>query len=60
MPKEWRTKSIKSIRLLLVEVGGKLVNHGRSLVLKIAASLEKHRIYLEMRRKTCALLLDYR
>ena len=57
MPERWRSKTIKSIRWLLVEVGGKLINHGRALTLKIAASMEKYRIYLEMRRKTYELLL---
>jgi len=56
MPTEWRAKTIKSIRWLLVEVGGKLIKHGRTLILKISASLEKYRLYLEMRRKTYALL----
>jgi hypothetical protein len=56
MPKQWRTKTIKSIRWFLVEVGGKLIKHGATLILKISASLEKYRLYLEMRRKTHALL----
>jgi hypothetical protein len=58
MPKEWRAKTINSIRWLLIEVGGKLIKHGRSLTLKIAASVEKYRIYLEMRRRTYELLLE--
>ena len=58
MPRDWRAKTIKSIRWLLVEVGGKLIRHGRTLTLKIAASLEKYRLYLEMRRKTYELLLE--
>ena len=57
MPKQWRTKTIKSIRWLLVEVGGKLIHHGRRISLKIAASMEKFRMYLEMRRKTYEMLL---
>lgn len=55
MPEAWRTKTIKSIRWLLVEVAGKLITHGRTLILKISASREKLRLYLEMRRKTYAL-----
>ncbi|MBW2037457.1 MAG: hypothetical protein JRI41_08270 [Deltaproteobacteria bacterium] len=58
MPEGWRSKTIKSIRWLLVEAGGKLINHGRSLALKIAASMEKYRIYLEMRRRTYELMLE--
>ena len=51
MPEDWRTKSI---RWLLVEVAGKLIQHGRTLTQKIAASLEKYRLYLEMRRNACS------
>jgi len=57
LPEDWRPRTIKSIRWLLVEVGGKLIRHGRGFILKIAASLDKYRLYLEMRRKTYALLL---
>jgi len=60
MPKQWSTKTIKSIRWLLVEVGGKLISHGRSITLKIAACAEKYRLYLEMRRRTYELLLAER
>lgn len=58
MPEQWHTKTIKSIRWLLVEVGGKLIVHGRRVILKVAASIDKYRIYLEMRRRTYALLLE--
>jgi hypothetical protein len=56
MPEGWHTKTIKSIRWLLVEVGGKLIVHGRRMTLKIAASIDKYRIYLEMRKRTYALM----
>lgn len=55
MPVEWAGKTIKSIRWLLVEVVGKVVEHGRSVYLKIAATVEKYRIYLEMRQRLCQL-----
>jgi len=58
MPEQWHTKTIKSIRWLLVEVGGKLIVHGRRVILKVAASIDKYRIYLQMRRRTYALLLE--
>jgi len=58
MPKDWRAKTIKSIRWLLIQVAGNLVHHGRRLTLKIAASMEKYKIYLEMRRRTYELLLE--
>jgi hypothetical protein len=58
MPEFWRTKTIKSLRWLLIEVAGRVVHHGRRVVLKVATSLDKYRIYLEMRRRTYALLLE--
>lgn len=56
MPAVWASKTIKSIRWLLVEVGGKLITHGRQWILMLAASVEKYRLYLAMRRRTYDLL----
>jgi hypothetical protein len=56
MPEQWKMKTIKSVRWFLMEVGGKLVFHGRRMILKIATSLDKFRIYLEMRRRAYELL----
>jgi hypothetical protein len=58
MPELCKTKTIKSIRWLLVEVGGKLVSRSRRVILRISTSLEKVRIYLEMRRRTFELLQE--
>ena len=55
LPEEWKTKTIKSVRWGLVEVGGKLVSHGRRIILKIATSAERIRTYLEIRRRTFQL-----
>jgi hypothetical protein len=57
MPDEWQAKNIKSIRWLMVEVAGKLIKHGRWVILKIATDVKKYRIYLEMRRRIYALAL---
>jgi hypothetical protein len=56
MPEAWQTKTIKSIRWMLVEVGGKLIRGSRRIVLKIAASIEKYTAYLEIRRRTYELM----
>jgi len=58
MPEQWATKTIKTIRWLLIEVAGRVVHHGRRVILKVATSLDKYRIYLEMRRRTYELLLE--
>ena len=58
MPEEWKTKTIKTVRWLLVEVGGKLVSHSRRMILRISTSLEKVRMYLEMRQRTFELLQE--
>lgn len=57
LPLEWRGKTIKSIRWLLVEVAGKLIEHGRMMILKIAVGMEKYKRYLEMRRRIFELSL---
>lgn len=56
MPDAYKTKTIKSIRWLLVEVGGKLVSRSRRMILRVSTSLEKVRMYLEMRQRTFQLL----
>jgi len=56
MGEEWRTKTIATIRWKLVEVAGKLIRHGRRVILKIVASVEKLKIFLEIRRRC----LDFR
>jgi hypothetical protein len=58
MPEAWKTKTIKMVRWLLVEVGGKLVSRSRRTILRISTSLEKVRMYLEMRQRTFELLQE--
>ncbi len=58
MPDGWKNKSIKSIRWLVLGVAGKLITHGRQMILKLAASAEKYRIYLKMRQRIYALSLE--
>ncbi len=57
MPADWQTKTIKSVRWLLVEVAGKLIARGRRLILKLAVGVEKYQLYRDMRRRTYDLLL---
>lgn len=57
LPLEWQGKTIKSIRWLLVEVAGKLIEHGRCVILKIAVGMEKYKRYVEMRRRIYELSL---
>jgi hypothetical protein len=58
MPEDWKNKTIKSIRWLLVETAGKLIEHGRMTILKLAVGVEKYIVCLEMRRRTYELLLE--
>jgi len=55
MPETWATKTIRSIRWCLAEIGGKRITHGRQRLLKLAASVEKSRLYCERRWRTYAL-----
>jgi len=58
LPEGWRSKTIKSIRWLLVEVAGEFIVHGRQIILQIAASAEKYGLYCAMRRRTYEMLLQ--
>lgn len=57
LPLEWQKKTIKSIRWLLVEVAGKLIRHGRRLILNIATHMEKYECYIKIRRRIYELSL---
>jgi hypothetical protein len=58
MPADWKNKTIKSIRWLLVETAGKLIEHGRMTILKIAAGVEKYLMFLSMRKRNYELMLE--
>ena len=58
MPEDWKNKTIKSIRWLLVETAGKFIEHGRMTILKIVTEFEKYMVCLEMRRLTYELLRE--
>ena len=49
LPEGWHHKTIHTLRWALIEIPGKLVSHGRSLILKVATTEEKFQIYLKMR-----------
>jgi len=44
-------KTIATLRWRLINTAGKVVRHGRRLILRIAASGEKLGVFLEMRRR---------
>ena len=51
MGKSWRRHTIATIRWRLVAVAGKVVRHGRQVILKLVAPLEKLEIFLQVRRR---------
>jgi hypothetical protein len=55
MPAEWASKTIKSIRWLLVEAVGRVIERSRRIILKLSITKEKYRVYLEMRERLCQL-----
>jgi len=54
MDPEWKSKTIATLRWQLIEVAGRLVRHGRRLILRIAASAEKLGWFLMIRRRCLA------
>jgi len=53
---DWKTKTVATLRWQLIQVAGRLVRHGRSLILRLAASLEKYSLLMELRRRIFAFL----
>jgi len=51
---EWRSKTVATLRWQLIETAGRLIRHGRRLILRLATSLEKYRLFLEIRRLCAA------
>jgi hypothetical protein len=49
MEKSWHNTTIATIRWKLVQIAGKVVRHGRQVVLKLVAPLEKLEIFLHIR-----------
>ena len=54
MKEQWHRTTIATLRWRLVEVAGKVVRHGRKVILKIVASLDKLQLFLEIRQRCLA------
>ncbi len=54
LPEEYRTRTIGTLRWSLIGIAGKVVRHGRRLVLKLATTLDKLQLYRDMRRRCTA------
>jgi len=51
---EWTSKTIATLRWQLIQVAGRLIRHGRGLILRLAASLDKFSVLVELRRRVAA------
>ena len=53
LPVWWRTSTIATVRWKLYQVAGKLVYHARYIVLKLATSIDKIRLFQQVSGKCC-------
>jgi hypothetical protein len=51
---DWKSKTVATLRWQLIQVAGRLIRHGRMLILRLAASLEKFSLLMELRRRALA------
>ena len=51
---DWKSKTVATLRWQLIQVAGRLIRHGRMLILRLAASLEKFSLLMELRRRVVA------
>jgi hypothetical protein len=49
LPPEWKTKTVATLRWQLVEIAGRLIRHGRRLILRLATTPEKVALFLQTR-----------
>ncbi len=56
LPDEYKTRTIDTIRWLFIEIGGKLVKHGRKLWLYLSTTAEKFNLLLHIRKKIMAFV----
>jgi len=54
LDQEWKSKTVATLRWQLIQVAGRLIRHGRGLILRLAASLEKYSVLVEFRRRVAA------
>jgi len=48
---EWKTKTVATLRWQLIETAGRVIRHGRCLILRLATTWEKYALFLQMRRR---------
>ena len=51
LPEEYRTKTISTLRWALIGIAGKVVRHGRRLMLLLATTYDRYRLYFQMRKR---------
>jgi hypothetical protein len=51
LPPEWKTKTVATLRWQMIETAGRLIRHGRRLILRLATTPEKVALFLQMRRR---------
>lgn len=51
LPEHYRAKTIETLSWSLIEIAGKVVRHGRRILLLLETTLDKYSIYLQMRKR---------
>jgi hypothetical protein len=54
LPEDYKARTIQTLRWSIIEIAGKIVTHGRKLWLLLATTVDKYRIYVEMRKRCMA------
>ncbi len=54
LPEDYKSKTTETLRWLLIEVAGKVVRHGRRLILLLSTTIDKLNLYRRMRQRCMA------
>ena len=55
---EWVHKRLKAIRFGIINLPGRMVRHGRLMIIRLAGDYPSYRLLLRIRRRILALTAD--
>lgn len=55
LPQTWWNKTIGTMRWAVIGTAGRVIRHGRQVILSLASTIEKYKLYLLMRRRCVEL-----
>lgn len=52
---EWKTKRLKALRYSLIDLPGRVIHHGRQIIIRLAGEISTSQLLIDMRTRVFAL-----